>query len=172
MGLGESFSRGGAQMRGHIIAAGVWLALIGVGYVAFSRLGDEKSPVLGCEGPGGAGEIVVGAARDGHFYLDGAVNGVPVTFLVDTGASYVTVNARVAGRAGLMDGTAAVFNTAAGRVAGTIARSRSITAACVEIPDLSVAVNRGLGDVGLLGQNFLRHFEVVQTRQELRLRYR
>jgi predicted aspartyl protease len=57
-------------------------------------------------------------------------------------------------------------------VQGSIGRSETVRAACLEVAGLSVAVNAGLGDVGLLGQNFLRQFETVQTRTELILRRR
>lgn len=159
-------------MKGHLIAAGVWLGLIAAGYAAFDHFGRAAPEVTGCDGPGGSGEVVVAASRDGHFYLDGAVNGEPVRFLVDTGASYVSVDAEVARRAGVTGQTPALFNTAAGQVRGSVGRAQRVSAACLVVPDLSVAINPGLGGTALLGQNFLRRFEVVQTRHELRLRAR
>lgn len=106
-------------MKGHAIAAVVWLGLVAAGYVAFDRLTGHAEPVSGCDGGRAPAEIVVPAARDGHFYLDGAVNGAPVRFLVDTGASYVTVNERVAGVARFAGGVPANFETAACRRAGS-----------------------------------------------------
>ncbi len=38
------------------------------------------------------GDLLIPRARDGHFYAQSRVNGRPVTFLIDTGASLVTVN--------------------------------------------------------------------------------
>jgi len=159
-------------MKGHAIAAAVWLGLVAAGYVAFDRLTGRAEPVSGCDGGGAPAEIVVPAARDGHFYLDGAVNGARVRFLVDTGASYVTVNGRMAEAARLAGGVPANFETAAGPTAGRIVRRQKVAVACLGVEGVDVAVNPGLGEVGLLGQNFLRRFEVVQTRHELRLRVR
>lgn len=159
-------------MKGHMIAAAVWLGLIAGGYAAFDYFGRTSDAVLGCEGGDGAKELVLPAARDGHFYLDGEVNGARVRFLVDTGASYVTINDSAAQAAGIPGGTPASFETAAGRVTGHIARGQRLKLACLEVSDVSVAVNPALGPVALLGQNVLRRFEVVQTRQQLTLRIR
>jgi len=159
-------------MRGHLIATAVWVALIAGGYLAFEHFNRSDSQVLGCEHGSGAVELVLAAARDGHFYVDGTVNGAPVRFLVDTGASLVTVGTADASRARLSDGRPAVFDTAAGRVAGSIVRGQTVQAECLPVGDLSIAVNPGLAGVALLGQNFLKRFEVVQTAGELRLRVR
>lgn len=159
-------------MRGHFIAILVWLGLIGAGYVAIQYFDRASSEITGCDGPQALREVLVPASRDGHFYLDGAVNGTPVRFLVDTGASYVTIGAADAVKAGVSGGRPAVFNTAAGRVEGRLVPAQTVRVACFEISGISVAANPGLEDMALLGQNFLRRFEVTQTRQTLRLRPR
>ncbi|MFN0038126.1 MAG: TIGR02281 family clan AA aspartic protease, partial [Burkholderiales bacterium] len=156
----------------HFIAILVWLGLIGVGYVAFQYFDRATSEITGCDGPQASQEVQVSAARDGHFYLDGAVNGTPLRFLVDTGASYVTIGAADAAKAGVAGGHPAIFNTAAGRVEGRVVPGQKVRVACFEIAGISVAANPGLEDMALLGQNFLRRFEVTQTRQTLRLRPR
>ncbi len=150
----------------------VWLGIIGAGWYLAQSATAPPAVVDGC-GEGASGrELRIPVARDGHFYLEGAVNGMPVRFLVDTGASYVTIDAGLARRARLSGGTPAMFNTAAGPVQGSIARSETVRGACLEVAGLSVAVSPGLGATGLLGQNFLRQFETVQTRTELVLRRR
>lgn len=155
-----------------VVLAVVWLGLIGAGWLLMRSATAPPAVVDGCGDPGGVRELRIPVARDGHFYLEGAVNGVPVRFLVDTGASFVTVGAALARSAGLSGGAPAMFSTAAGPVQGAIARSRMVRAACLEVEGLSVAVNPGLGDMALLGQNFLRQFEATQTRAELLLRRR
>lgn len=157
-------------MKGHAIASIVWVGLLAGGWYAFEHFGRSTPTIRGCENGGAAREIVVEAARDGHYYLEGAVNDVPVRFLVDTGASYVTVGPREALDARIPDGTPAFFETANGRVEGRLVRRQKVRAACLEMDDLTVAVNHGLSDVSLLGQNFLRNFEVIQSGRELRLR--
>ncbi len=159
-------------MKGHLIAIGVWAGIGAATYAGFEYFGRAQSEVSGCDGPAQAREVVVPAQRDGHFYLDGAVNGVAVRFLVDTGASLVTVGAADAAKAGLAGGYPAVFNTAAGRIEGRVTRAQTVRAACFEVSGSSVAVNPGLDNTALLGQNFLGHFEVTQNRETLRLKWR
>jgi aspartyl protease family protein len=67
----------------------------------------------------GKGSVVLYPDRGGHFFADGQINGTPVRFLVDTGASSVTMNSLVAKRVGLdyrRTGHAGYSNTAAGVV--------------------------------------------------------
>jgi aspartyl protease family protein len=157
-------------MKGHAIAFIVWLGLLAGGWYAFEHFGRSTPEVRGCGNGSAAREIVVEASRDGHFYLEGTINDLPVRFLVDTGASYVTVGLREAERARIPDGVPAVFDTANGRVEGRLAKRQGIRVACLEVDDVTVAVSPGLGEVALLGQNFLRRFEVIQSGRELRLR--
>jgi len=155
-----------------MIAAAVWLGLVGVGYVVFERMSSPQAELIDCQQGRDGAELVLGASRDGHFYIDGELNGTPMRFMVDTGASYVSVDREVATEAGIRGGQPAVFNTAAGQVQGMVARGQRLRLGCLQLPDVVVAVNSGLGRVGLLGQNVLRRFEVVQTREQLRLRAR
>jgi aspartyl protease family protein len=157
-------------VKGHAIASIVWVGLLAGGWYAFEHLGRSTPTVRGCDNGGTVREIVVDAARDGHYYLEGAVNDLPVRFLVDTGASYVTVGSRAAGEARIADGMPVVFDTANGRVEGRLVKRQRIRAACLEVDDVTVAVSPGLGEVALLGQNFLRRFEVIQSGRQLRLR--
>jgi aspartyl protease family protein len=159
-------------MKGHAIASIVWVGLLAGGWYAFEQFGRSAPTVRGCDNGGAVREIVVDAARDGHYYLEGAVNDVPVRFLVDTGASYVTLGTREAAQARMPDGMPAFFETANGRVEGRLVKRQKIRAACLEVDDVTVAVSPGLGEVALLGQNFLRRFDVIQSGRELRLRVR
>ncbi len=157
-------------MNNHIIALVVWLALVIVGYVLIDHFSAPDPVVRSKES--GSYEIVVPVARDGHYYLEGAVNGEGVTFLVDTGASYVSIGADVAARAGLPAGVAGVFTTANGRVEGRIVRSQTVAADILEVSGITVAVMPTRSEFGLLGQNFLRHFSVSQSDGKLILRAR
>jgi aspartyl protease family protein len=159
-------------VRGHAIATVVWIGLLAGGWYLVDRSVTSTPAVRGCGDEGRSDEIVLAVAADGHFYIDGAVNGTAVSFVVDTGASNVTVGGRWARQAGLSEGLPAFFNTANGRVEGRLVPRQKVRAACLEVDDITVAVSPGLDQIGLLGQNFLRRFEVVQTARELRLRLR
>ena len=109
-------------------------------------------------------------SRDGHYYLKGALNGVPLTFMIDTGATYVSVGEDFARSARLPQGVTGYFSTAGGAVEGRIVKDQVVEAEGFRVSGLSVAVTPLQGKAGLLGQNFLRRFEVSQSAGLMRLR--
>jgi len=147
--------------------AGV-LALVGVVFFAADRL--TRTPTVVHAVTDGRQEISIPAARDGHYYLDGAVNGVPLTFMIDTGATYVSVGEDFARKARLPEGITGYFSTANGTVEGKIVKDQVVEAEDFKVSGLSVAVTPLGGKKGLLGQNFLRRFEVSQSAGVMRLR--
>lgn len=155
-------------MRGYVFWSAVWFGLIAAGFFVADRL-TSQAPVTRSLAEGRQ-EIVIPAARDGHYYLDGAINGVPLTFMIDTGATYVSVGADFARAAGLPKGVPGYFSTANGTVEGEVVKNQNVKADAFRVSGLSVAVTPAQGMVGLLGQNFLRRFEVSQSAGVLRLR--
>jgi aspartyl protease family protein len=115
-------------------------------------------------------EIEIPVARDGHYYMQGAVNGVPITFMVDTGATYVSVSAKFAATARLPEGIRGQFSTANGPAEGRIVKDQAVAAEGFKVSGLSVAVMPMGSKQGLLGQNFLRRFEVSQSAGVMRLK--
>ena len=157
-------------MNGHLKAAIIWVAIVVAGYFVIDHF-SAPEPVVRTTRSGNF-EITVPVARDGHYYLEGAINGQPVVFLIDTGASYVSVGSDVARRANLPEGVTGVFSTANGSVEGRIVRRQSVRADVFQISGISIAVMPGSSPYGLLGQNFLRHFSVSQSDGKLILRMR
>lgn len=157
-------------MKGHLGAIAVWLAILIAGYLFFEHFSAPPPAVRSTTG--GATQIVVPVARDGHYYLDGTINGQTLRFLVDTGASYVSVDADFARAAGLPQGITGYFNTANGSVEGRIVKDQRVSAGGFAVSGLSVAVMPEKSEQGLLGQNFLRNFEVSQSGGQLILRLR
>jgi aspartyl protease family protein len=128
-------------VNGHVTAAIVWVAIVIAGYFLIDRF-SAADPVVRTTQSSGY-QITVPVARDGHYYLEGAINGQPVTFLVDTGASYVSVGSDVARLANLPAGVTGIFSTANGSVEGRIVRSQSVRADIFQISGISVAVMPG-----------------------------
>jgi aspartyl protease family protein len=157
-------------LKGHLFWIVVWVGVVFAGYLLTDRL-IAPPPVVRSLAPGQQ-EIVVPVSRDGHYYLDGAVNGMPVRFMVDTGASYVSIGTELARKAGLRGGVSGYFSTANGTVEGRVVKNNSVRADALEVSGLTVAVMPQQAGEALLGQNFLRHFEVLQSAGTLRLRMR
>jgi len=102
-----------------LLTAAVWLGIAVAVYAALTGIVRSRQaqvlPVLTAPG-----ELQVPRDADGHFHILGSINGVPVRFLVDTGASLVTVSESFARRAGLQGGTPIVFQTANGALSGRV----------------------------------------------------
>jgi aspartyl protease family protein len=156
-------------MKSTLSWTALWIAILAAGFWISQRL--LAPPAVSIVAQGGT-EIVIPAARNGHFYVEGSVGGVPLLFMVDTGATYVSVDAKFALRAGLPEGSRGYFNTANGAVTGRVVKGQTVRVQLFEVDGLSVAVMPDAGGDGLLGQNFLRHFDVSQSAGVMRLRAR
>ncbi len=108
------------------------------------------------------GEHAVRVRRrlDGHFAVRGAINGQPMTLLVDTGASTVVLKPADAARAGIDTrslGYTAAVQTANGTAYAAPVRLRSITIGPIELRDVEALVAKpGSINENLLGMSFLR----------------
>eukprot|EP01032_Pedospumella_encystans_P012218 gene12218-14150_t len=109
-----------ARLGAFAIAA-VWLAVAGVLYLVFERIEQNRQASLKPYALS-SGDLVIPRQRDGHFHVEGEVNRQPVRFLVDTGASHVSVSQARAGprRQGARVGPAGTgAHAGRGRPAGT-----------------------------------------------------
>jgi len=156
-------------MNRYVVWSAVWFGLIAAGFFIADYFTQPAPVHVGALGEG-AREISIPVARDGHYYVDGAINGAPLRFMIDTGATYVSVDADFARAARLPKGVRGYFSTANGGVEGEIVKNQDVSVDAFRVSCLSVAVMPALSSVGLLGQNFLRRFEVSQSDGVLRLR--
>jgi aspartyl protease family protein len=148
----------------HYVAGLIWVLLMGLGYLYFDSRARPAAHVTH------GGEISIPRSPDGHFYIAGTINSMPVTFLVDTGASSVSVNREQAQRLGLAHGHDAQFETAGGTVRGQIFDNVAVEVGGLRVDGLRVGGVPNMGAEALLGQNFLRHFDVVIRGDALVLR--
>ena len=155
-------------MKAYVFWSAVWFGLIAAGFFVADRL-TAQAPVARSLAEGRQ-EIAIPVSRDGHYYLDGSINGVALKFMIDTGASYVSVDEDFAKAARLPKGIRGYFSTANGTVEGEIVKNQEVHADAFRVSGLSVAITPSQGMVGLLGQNFLRRFDVSQAAGVLRLR--
>ena len=144
-----------------------WLGVIGLLYAGMTHYLKPRPVQISANG-----DLVIPRARDGHFYAAGLVNGRPVNFMVDTGASLVTVSEQFAQSAGLAGGTPTSFRTANGDLPGRI-----VSGVPVALGPLGVSsVRIGVGLVGanagdaLLGQSFLSRFDLLMSGEQMVLR--
>ena len=153
--------------RGALGILAFWLALMGLMYLGFEYFLRPR-PVSVTS----SGDLVIPRARDGHFYAPGSINGQPVVFLVDTGASMVVVSEEFARAAGLAQGTPTTFNTANGSLRGRRVPDGEVVVGPARVSGITLGVGLvGFGSgKALLGQSFLSRFEVVLDRDQMLLR--
>ena len=123
----------------HYVAALVWIALFGVAYVVIDAQLRPKVAVVES-----GGEIVIQRSRDGHFYVAGTINGQAVTFLVDTGASTVSINSALARRLGLPRGRPVAIGTAGGVTQGEEVVGQTVSLGGISIRDVRIVALAGL----------------------------
>jgi aspartyl protease family protein len=106
--------------------------------------------------------VVLQRKRNGHFSASGEINGQPLGFLVDTGATDVAVSEHVARSIGLEFGPRVTMMTAAGPVSGWLTRLDTVVVGALALGNVRGTIVPGLGDEALLGMSFLSHFRIVQ----------
>jgi len=118
----------------------------------------------------GKRSITLQRAANGHYTLTGTINNARARFLVDTGASSVSVPVDIAAEAGLVRGAPISIYTANG--VGTAWRTRidTLTLGELEIRNATGHINPGLSGSVLLGMSVLKHYELVQRGDQLTIR--
>lgn len=116
--------------------------------------------------------VTLAADARGHFVAEGRVNGSRVRFLVDTGATLVTLSAAQARRLGIdfKSGQPAVSQTANGRVLVYRVRLDSVTLGPMTLLAVDAVVHESPGlDIALLGMSFLNRTEIRREGENLTL---
>lgn len=109
----------------------------------------------------------------GHFVAPGSINGIPVTFLVDTGATRVALPGSLARQLSLPDHGSAWFHTANGRARGTLTTLESVTLGGLSASRVDGSISPGMeGETVLLGMSFLGRFDLAIRGDILELRPR
>lgn len=132
--------------------------------------GDSKKDMMFSFSAGGfdrvannGGSLELSRMHDGHFHVAAQVNGYPITFLIDTGATIVAIPYSIAQQMGLdKQCLPARFITAAGAVQGCKAIVDQFSFAGFHLRQLEVSFNPG-GESALLGMNVLSQFRIQQT---------
>ncbi len=109
--------------------------------------------------------ISIPRGRDGHFHLTLQVNGTPVDFLVDTGATDIVLTLEDAARVGLDPETLAFIGrarTANGEVRTAFTDLDSVTLGPFTRQNIPASVNEGEMPGSLLGMRYLSLFDRIE----------
>lgn len=139
-----------------------WLTIFAAGFIVFTFRDDLgyvgqrlRSEATGA--PVEAGRTIrVPMAIDGHFWVDARVNGVPVKFLVDSGATMTTVDVGTASKTGLQRilGRGQLVRTGNGVIQVAIAQADTLSVNDLVRRDFRMFV-AGNDDINVLGMNWL-----------------
>ncbi|NIM69147.1 MAG: TIGR02281 family clan AA aspartic protease [Xanthomonadales bacterium] len=158
---------------GHPHRAGrrlLWLGALGLlaGLTAlFQAIGTRSGGIVESHNDSGRALVVVQRDRSGHYLAEGAINGQPVRFLIDTGATDVALPEATARALGLEFGPRVVVSTAAGPMAAWMTRLERVTLGSLELSNVRATITPAPLPEALLGMSFLRHFKLRQERDQL-----
>ncbi len=158
-----------------IIAWVMALALITWGFAGLvERARNPNRDVSTAVSSSGVREVVLTRNRYGHYVARGRVNGQPVTFLVDTGATFVSVPESLAQRLGLERGSRLTTQTANGVAVAYATVLPSVSIGEIELRNVRATINPGMDsdDDVLLGMSFLKHLVLTQSDGQLTLSQR
>ena len=139
-----------------------WIAIFGAGFVLFTfrddlgyvaqRLRAEANGEPVVEGQ----QVRIPMAIDGHFWVEASLNGIPVKFLVDSGATMTTIGRATAEAAGVAVSTnrTQVVRTGNGMLRVSTGRADSLEIGPIERSSVGLHVTEN-EDLNVLGMNYL-----------------
>lgn len=139
-----------------------------------NRVRVGESPVsLSGEGSNG-GQVVLSADAQGHFLANGSINSASVRFLVDTGASSVSMGPSVATKAGVnyLKGVPILSSTANGTVQAWRVNLETVTLGGMTLRNIEGVVMPQDMPVVLLGMSVLNRLEMKRDGVSMTLRQR
>jgi len=144
------------------------------------EIGGRKRPLrvgqhaIGTVAADGAGKVIMTADNQGHFYTTGTVNGVSVRFLVDTGATMISLGASDARRIGLdfNRGQKGMTQTANGQSVVSKIQLDTVRIGDVTLHNVDALIHQTEMPMALLGMSFLNRMEMQRDGSTMSLKKR
>ena len=157
------------------MTAAAWIAVLATASFVFddwlTERNNRSTRAETSVGAEGVREVVLIQSRRSHYFAPGAINGADVVFLLDTGATGVSVPLAVAQRLGIEGGTPIQVTTANGIITTYAVVLDRVSIGPISRHRVRADVNPHMpGNEVLLGMSFLRHIELVQRNRTLTLR--
>jgi len=110
-------------------------------------------------------KVVLNAVEGGHYETTGTINGKPTNFMVDTGATYVSLSEAEADRLGIdyRNGKEVISTTANGQTTGHLVTLPSVRVGDLEVRNVEAVVSPGDMPKMLLGNSFLSHTKMTSV---------
>jgi len=164
-----------ARGIGVSMVALAWILLIGMLFWWFVDYEESRNnpnqQISSLVTDDGGREIVLQRNRYGHYVATGSINGQPVTFLLDTGASDVSIPDGLAKKLKLKRGIGQIYNTANGQITAYLTKLNRVSLGDIELRNVRASINPSMqGDEVLLGMSFLKELEFTQRGDTLTIR--
>lgn len=158
----------------YILASVLVLTLLTVLFTdALDRQRNPNSTPTPVVATDGDRSVILQRNRNGHYVVGGSVNARPAEFLLDTGATAVSVSSAFAERAGLHKGAPMQAMTANGITTAYATTIDSLVIGEIEEHDVAASiVPRLAGGQILLGMSFLKRLDFSQSGDTLILTQR
>ncbi|QLF93107.1 TIGR02281 family clan AA aspartic protease [Pseudomonas sp. ABC1] len=167
--MSQAGSRIGRIMMLLAWGLGLWLAVRFFADWEASQVNPNSQPLSRIEG--GEIEVQLAGNAQGHFVASGRINGQPVVFLLDTGATDVAIPAELIERLGLEKGAPLQLQTANGRTTGYRTVLKRLEIGDIVLHDVRALVAPGFdSEQILLGMSALKQLEFTQRAGTLVLR--
>ncbi len=162
------------HLGGKMILA-MWAVLLALMALIFSSLLDRQhnpnQNINTITTANGVNELVLKRNRYGHYVSSGNINQHDVVFMLDTGATDVSIPEDIARKIGLKKGRALTYQTANGRIRVFATTLDQISIGDITLTNIPATINPHFkSDDILLGMSFLKHLEFTQRGNQLTLR--
>lgn len=152
----------------------MWLLLLGLLTLFFNNFLDKQynpNQQIATVQQGGQQHIMLQRNRFGHYVASGMINQQPVVFMLDTGATDISIPENVAKRIGLKRGRTVTYRTANGSAINYATQLDAVSLGHITLYNLPASINPNVNheDV-LLGMSFLKHLEFTQKGNTLILK--
>lgn len=135
------------------------------------RIGQHA---IGTSAADGTSKLVLVADNQGHFFTTGTINGASIRFVVDTGASMISLGAGDAKRLGLdfTKGERAVTMTANGQSVVSKVKLNTVRVGDMTLNNVDALIHQNEMPVALLGMSFLNRMEMMRDGDTMTLKKR
>lgn len=139
------------------------------------KMGQSERIVGGSASNSGAQSVVLSSSGGGHFVAQGQINGQSVQFMIDTGASFITLGGNDAKRLGInySNGQRIAMSTANGVVPAYRVKLDEVRVGGVTLNNVDGVVHPDTAmPVVLLGMSFLNRMEMKRDGDTMTLKKR
>ncbi len=152
-----------------------WLLALGILTLFFNNLLENQynpNQVVNSNSyQDGTREVILQRSRNGHYVATGALNNLAVNFLLDTGATWVSIPEHIANKINLSKGVEMDVSTANGTITTYATRVDTVTLGDIQLHNVRASINPYASDDDiLLGMSFLKELELIQRGNTLILR--